>query len=407
MRYRVKQQLAPLLYQEQLVGGPFSGLVVTGDYPGLWSGSALDEISDNVDPRLRAGSKRGRYGVSAKDHYTVRVKGFSIPQRSNYPWPGEVVNLLGDTRLGISTIPGVPTLSTLLRTLDPESTAMSTIAKEARLAFVDQMPQELSIPNFAVEAREVVSLVPSMLEFARSFSSSKAAGSYLAYEFGAAPFIGDLKKLYGLYTSVSKRIDHLRRTWGEETRLSHSKRDVVPLPVIRPWYELKTGNVGWLQPGFGYEAYELEHTTSVHFKARLTQRLEGLETLGGKLRAFAAATGFNNPLGVLWEAVPFSFVVDWVSNVGSLFDSVKAQPFQGEWRVYDVTHTTVSETRFQLRQRDLQGGWLLSDDVGRLTLRRVRRGLGFPERVVDLDFSSLSPKQLILSMALLRGIVSR
>lgn len=31
--------------------------------------------------------------------------------------------------------------------------------------------------------------------------------------------------------------------------------------------------------------------------------------------------GFTNPMGVLWEIVPFSFVVDWFSTVGAVLDS--------------------------------------------------------------------------------------
>lgn len=32
--------------------------------------------------------------------------------------------------------------------------------------------------------------------------------------------------------------------------------------------------------------------------------------------------GLNNPLSILWETVPFSFVVDWFANVGQVLDSL-------------------------------------------------------------------------------------
>jgi hypothetical protein len=280
---------------------------------------------------------------------------------------------------------------------------MSSYATEARLKFEDQIPQQLSIPNFAYEFGEVKDLAKGVLEFAQSFSSKSVAGSYLAWEFGGAPLIGDLENLANLYSTVASRIQHLKDTWGKETNLVHVKRGLNKLPVLRDWIELPISSIG---PVGRFDAWPIDHVESVRFFGKLTQRLEGLDTWAGWLRAFAAATGFNNPLGIVWETVPFSFVVDWVSNVSSLFDRFKAQPFQGQWDVYDVGFTQLGVSTFKIRQRDVQNPELDYGDVGMLTLSEQRRWIGFPEQIVNLDFTQMSPKQLMLSIALGRGVVS-
>lgn len=232
-------------------------------------------------------------------------------------------------------------------------------------------------------------------------SAEGVSGSYLAWEFGGAPFIGDLEKLAGLVGAIQKRIQELKDSWGKETRLKYVRKDVVSIPFIRDWVSL--GYNYPICPMGNYEIYQRWHRTDVRFTARLTQFLEGLDTLGGYLRVLAAATGFNNPLKVVWETIPFSFVVDWVFNVSKLFEAVTAQPLQGLWNVYDVCYTVVDSSEYLIRCRDIQQGNLYGGTVGSLRLSRKRRGVGFPEFALNLDFASMSPKQLALTMALLFG----
>lgn len=41
--------------------------------------------------------------------------------------------------------------------------------------------------------------------------------------------------------------------------------------------------------------------------------------------------GLNNPLAIAWEVTPFSFVADWVINIGDRLDRVGARPIAGLW----------------------------------------------------------------------------
>jgi hypothetical protein len=50
-------------------------------------------------------------------------------------------------------------------------------------------------------------------------------------------------------------------------------------------------------------------------------------TVDSGLRAFAAQTGFTNPINLAWEVLPYSFVVDWFFPLGPYLETLSA--FEG------------------------------------------------------------------------------
>lgn len=425
MRKQASDKL-PNLITEQLVGGPFSGFTATYDLSesNPKFGTSYYERVDALG--MHFPSKPGRFGVKPFYEFRADVSGSYPGTRTNYPWVPEYVRLVSPGPSLYLSYDGMAALGAMLPTVSEAD--LSDLASEARTLFVEQMPQQLSIPNFAYEFGEVKGLLGGLTSFLKGFSvenltslgkpksgrklkvrpgfsAGDVSSSYLAWEFGGAPFIGDLQKLTTLVSTINKRIQALKNSWGKETRLLSIHNDVVPIPFIRDWIVL--GSNYPIGPMGSYEIYQRYHKTNVRFTARLTQFLEGLDTLGGYLRVLAAATGFNNPLKIVWETVPFSFAVDWVFNVSRLFDSVTAQPLQGRWDVYDVCYTIIDSSEYSVRVRDIQQGHLYGGTVGSVRLWRKRRGIGFPEFALNLDFSSMSPKQLTLTMALLFGTFRR
>jgi hypothetical protein len=43
-----------------------------------------------------------------------------------------------------------------------------------------------------------------------------------------------------------------------------------------------------------------------------------------KLKAFLAQTGFTNPVNLVWEIIPFSFVVDWFIPIGPYLETLSS-----------------------------------------------------------------------------------
>jgi hypothetical protein len=141
--------------------------------------------------------------------------------------------------------------------------------------------------------------------------------------------------------------------------------------------------------------------------ATLLHDLKDLDEFDGVLRGAASALGLLNPLGIIWEAIPFSFLVDWVSKLGTQIDRLKVQPFIGQWTLSDVHYSVKEQARVRCDQRWYQTvspGLNPLTPVATVDVMLYRRLSGLP---LDYSFvktmlgSQASSKQQWLLLALL------
>jgi hypothetical protein len=118
-------------------------------------------------------------------------------------------------------------------------------------------------------------------------------------------------------------------------------------------------------------------------------------------QALASALGLMNPAKIVWNAIPFSFAVDWFVNVaGWLNDNAEIQPFEGK--------ITIEGADFSCKVRKFYGHWHPTniDWFGNITsgkfadslVRGFYRRHGTPERTIVSD--GLTPYQQTLAAAL-------
>lgn len=316
-----------------------------------------------------------RNKVHPVTHNTIQLASLPIPTRSIGGWT-EV-----NTNRYVFDIPA-GTIETLF--LGASHLDMGEFSDNAYDALVPQVPQEVSLPNFLYELREISALLPTLQDgIVKSLS-----GGYLNYQFGWKPFIGDVQKLMSLMSIVRARLEYLQSTWGKETRISYQTsfqvdaRDNYPLNGLY-W---TTAPRGIARCG-GYLYHEL-------------QDLDGLI---GEYRALSGALGFNNPLAVIWEAIPFSFVADWFTRVGSLISRTPIQPFVGVWDLRRLTHSWEIGGSFTGIAR-WDPGYTPSEyqaHSGKATF--YRRDVGLPVSASILYRDGLNPQQQALGAALLAG----
>ena len=377
-RHRVFTDIAPKIahYTASAVPGYFLDL----DVHEQWN--VHKEIYDVSGKRRR---KDGRYDPTC-------VTSNSLHMVSNPLWSG------GGSSAGtitVSNLHSAPIPADWISSQVPEPSEgdLASMAEEAFVGFSTQIPNEVSIANFLYEMREISSLLPKM---ERSISKT-AAGGYLNFSFGWSPFIGDLQKLSTLVGSVNAKIQHLIDTYGKRTRLHRYFPDVVGIPAWRDyqWYQSPVGD---------FAIYMTRHQTDVRANGFLFHRLEGLKSLGGQLRAFASALGLNNPLQVFWEAIPYSFAVDWFLKVGRRLSALTAQPFQGEWQLSDMTFSVSSTTYWDIYQgQQLFNGnaHAIHSKCGTVSCKRFTRYNYLPLDLASFNLATLSPQQQTLYLALL------
>jgi hypothetical protein len=152
-------------------------------------------------------------------------------------------------------------------------------------------------------------------------NASHYGSNYLEYHFGWEPLMKDIQASFNLFT------DPMRDRLGMKTLGKGTSRSVTT-PVAHDPYSVWT---------------EYDWTTSCTIRARVKisdLNLYRLEQLG-----------LLNPAVLLWELVPFSFIADWFSNVGSFLASFT--DFIGLELKFPqvVTFSKIKETQYYRKQQ--------------------------------------------------------
>lgn len=194
---------------------------------------------------------------------------------------------------------------------------------EALQTMWPSVSQGLQIGNDLLELRQIAKL-------ARPFSWGKsglvperyqaAANAHLWWNFGARPLLTTLDQLTRLLKELKKSIARLK-SYGSRPQTRHYNRvldlGTLPLPVETLHYN-------------DYSASPLYYVRDViwtsqpryHASMRYTVDVSHLDTIEGERRALLDALGVRNAAALVYNAVPFSFVVDWFVNVGTWAESL-------------------------------------------------------------------------------------
>jgi hypothetical protein len=275
------------------------------------------------------------------------------------------------------------------------SATLSDWSLEAFNRFHDQIPMAVSIPNFLYELKDMKGMIPSI---DRHSLTKTASNNFLAFEFGVKPFIDDIKNMLELSDKVTKRLQHLIATTGRATSLSF-KRDAVfeePLSFYR-----NILNSGTANDGFGVRFQRQSARCTFTATGKLYQDLEDLSSQVSMMKALASAGGFNRPARVIWNAIPYSFVVDWFFRFGKILDTLTIQPFGGEFSVSHVGYSLKAESTWLVFQELGSNYTPQSKLIGTVWYKGYERKEGLPLVSVIATDASLTPKQQALSLAML------
>jgi hypothetical protein len=288
--------------------------------------------------------------------------------------------------------------------------------------FHTQIPTEVSVANFLIELKDFEHIAkalkkgPRVKHYLNKVKAlrpkdipSIANSGFLNYNFAWAPFVGDLIKFTQVIDSVSRRLQYLRKTRGVPTRVHYGSSDAFQNSFV--------GNHDVLETQGPYSNFEYDRSyserrltlegtrTQVSASGVLLQNLQGLDDAWAGLRATLASLGLNNPAKIAWNALPFSFMVDWIAPVGTFLERLAVQPFSGDWEVYDVcnsikTTATIKEDFYHVPR------YGFSPQLTTMAKHEVswyHRELGLSLSYDDVGFTSLSTNQQMLFLSLIAG----
>jgi len=264
---------------------------------------------------------------------------------------------------------------------------------DALRAFAGELSPQMLGGNFFWELPQLATVHKSLLKRGGSLLK-RASSAFLGWEFGIAPFIGDLRRLNRLTNSLANRLDWYRRNSGSPVKV-HFKADVSPdFSNSQP-----TGPSGWLLTSGWINSLTVTFTATATVRFVMPHR----SLLEDKLRYLGSVMGFDRPLSFAWEATPYSFVVDWVYDVGRLADQFSADFWDVPFEVLEAGYSLQSDMSAEVREWAAynwpSAGQFALTATGSVSSYKRRNGIPAGSPFPSLEVPGLKP--LVLGLALL------
>lgn len=195
----------------------------------------------------------------------------------------------------------------------------------------------------------------------RKYPMRSLSKSYLSYQFGFASFFRDVvslsKSLEGLYRKF------VRLEEEEGQMLTRHFKSTVPGTELSSFKKLETQT---LPTGIASYTpyvecwYEANASEPMQFSATMRYRY-ALPSVWYQNRAEAYklatldALGINGNWSLVWNAIPFSFIVDWFANVNGFLKRLQWSNIQFATEIDDFSYTLKSSRTASLKLRTFTG----------------------------------------------------
>lgn len=230
-------------------------------------------------------------------------------------------------------------------------------------------------------------------EFFAWLTGKRIANAFLAKQFGVDPFLQDLKKLFGILKRLDEHIKFLKSKMNKRYRVGHREELSAPAGVFTP-------------TSLGTTTLECEYyRATVNYSFEVSHDIPELDSIRSRIGVMMVALGLNNPATVIWEAIPYSFLIDWFVDVQGLLQNLGNIPFMtGKITVHKVS-TSVTQRASVSHYINVYGNSKVFLD--RYNMRRYWRWPGLPTTSYVSLKGVLTDNQLLLVAALLRQRLKR
>jgi hypothetical protein len=222
------------------------------------------------------------------------------------------------------------------------------LERRAMKALLPGIKAELSTINSVIELKDLVTLkgtvkhVKQLLSSAAKIQSvskllteakrsvQSLADVWLQANFGIKPLIGDLQAIYKVLHETHKKLNvllassgkltkrHYKYSWHAENATTTVLDAGVPFPYPLSGYR-------WPLTKCTLGRRITSDVYVYHAELELDYSFSVFQEEYALLLAYQDALGININPGVVWNAIPYSFVVDWVANIGDFLDRFSVQ----------------------------------------------------------------------------------
>lgn len=188
--------------------------------------------------------------------------------------------------------------------------------------------------NDQVLAPVVVKELPQLKTLHRDllfggFGVKSFANRYLAYKFGLVPFLSDLKHLVHGYGAIRDHIKYIDERYHTVVKTSMAAGSVT---------------------GKCYGSFPWLGSVRTHCTLKVVRRYDAHDRIRMILDYYGSSL-----LDVVWEVIPYSFIVDWFVDVGNLLHYVSPQFQRPACEVIDICTNTKASCSFVAGEVDRYG----------------------------------------------------
>lgn len=195
--------------------------------------------------------------------------------------------------------------------------------------------------------------------FRRRFSRelvSRLNNAHLNASFGIVPFVSDIINIQDELRDLVVRLHYLKKYAGQK-QVRHYKR-VIPssdgVPASTKWVKATSDNAiswpagllsDWLGAGGTRSNISLERRCRwvkrpvYHATMRFIYTVPKLDDAEAEALAHLDALGVRIDPGIVWNAIPFSFLIDWVVDVSGFLTSFARNNYPINTKVTDFCHS--------------------------------------------------------------------
>lgn len=183
--------------------------------------------------------------------------------------------------------------------------------------------------------QQIAAAAKRLLQVSPAKITKELAEGHLQVQFNLRPLVSDILALYEALSDVSAQLSKLKRDVGRRKTVHHRTvlRDLYKGSSDNKVYKYETGNlVDW---------YGLERSTS-YVRPTFTLSLDysyeipNLNSPHLGVLALLDSLGVNADPAILWNAIPWSFIVDWVMNVSSWLGQFRMTNVKVETRIHQA-----------------------------------------------------------------------
>lgn len=320
-------------------------------------------------------------------------------------------------------------------TIVPQWDALAT---EALATMLPSMNTDNSLLNFLVELKDFKSLKGALMQRNRGLFDywlsvvkaafgqrdfdkplARVAKYHLSVEFAWRPLIRDITDMWKDLTSLDARLQEIIRRADTPQQRYFGKDLAEAETETNPYLSAALGLKGG-QPLGSYltclgksRVRVIDAVPRYHATVRYRYPLPPvLRTEAGRLRALLDTLGINGNPATIWNAIPFSFVVDWFVNIGGFLKGIRYDNIPIESEILDFCHSVKVQRRTVYEQQMrvwngyawVYGPWYSTDECIYSLYDRRRT---IPNVYAALLTSGLSGREAVLSAALITANVKR